>query len=146
MTRKKSKRTECRRYFCSVPHPIFIFFSISSVSAYFLSKTLVDLPRTFLANLIFSAILYPIVGFRLGAEHFFKFVLVVLLVTLSAESVAYVGETPSEQARYEEMSHVGYGLYLSYSYCPSVIVSSIAKTSQQAGALAPIFVYVLACR
>eukprot|EP00045_Choanoeca_perplexa_P006495 m.55527 g.55527 ORF g.55527 m.55527 type:complete len:690 (-) comp13657_c0_seq1:26-2095(-) len=79
------------------------------VGAYFWSKMMVNLPRTFLANFLFSVITYWMVGLRSDAGSFFGFVLVVFLVTQAAESIAY-------------------------------IVSALANTAQQAGALAPIFI------
>ena len=118
---------------------------MSAVSSYFLSKTLVELPRTFLANLIFSSILYPSVGLRWGAEYFFLFVLTVLLVTLVSESTAYLGTT-ARRGRWEReawpscpsLVEPDPGPYRPHSFFPTV--SAIAKTSQEAGALAPIFI------
>ena len=62
------------------------------VSTYFLSKTFVELPRSFLAILLFSSILYPVVSLRWGAEYFFKFILAVFLSALAAESISYLGK------------------------------------------------------
>ncbi len=81
------------------------------VSTYFLSKSLVELPRTLIATALFVVIFYWMVGLRPEAEYFFLFLFIVLLTTLAAESLAYM-------------------------------VSAIANTAQQAGALAPLFMWV----
>lgn len=72
------------------------------MSAYFLSRTLADLPRTFVAIIVFCSILYPIVGFRWGGEYFLKFFVAVLLTTLTAESTAYLGESNRTMITNEE--------------------------------------------
>lgn len=61
------------------------------VSAYFLTKLIVELPRTLFANSIFIVILYFMVGLRESAGAFFLFLTIVLLSTLVAESLAYMG-------------------------------------------------------
>lgn len=73
-------------------HLTVVCFSLfpTIVSSYFWSKTLVELPRTLAANLLFGSILYPSIGLRWGAEYFFLFIVAVLLVTLAAESTAYL--------------------------------------------------------
>eukprot|EP00730_Choanoeca_flexa_P005423 TRINITY_DN11938_c6_g1_i16.p1 TRINITY_DN11938_c6_g1~~TRINITY_DN11938_c6_g1_i16.p1 ORF type:complete len:739 (+),score=188.31 TRINITY_DN11938_c6_g1_i16:284-2500(+) len=70
------------------------------VGAYFWSKMLVNLPRTFMYNLLFSLITYWMVGLRSDAGSFFGFVLIVFLATQAAESVAYIvsalSDTPQQ--------------------------------------------------
>jgi ATP-binding cassette subfamily G (WHITE) protein 2 len=61
------------------------------VGAYFWSKTLTELPKTFASVLLFSVIAYFMVGFReSGAEYFLMFVLIVFLVQLASEGIAYI--------------------------------------------------------
>ncbi len=60
------------------------------VSAYFLTKTLVDLPRTVISNAIYVVILYWMVGLRPDAGYFFLFMLTVILSSLAAESLGYM--------------------------------------------------------
>eukprot|EP00730_Choanoeca_flexa_P013749 TRINITY_DN5663_c0_g1_i1.p1 TRINITY_DN5663_c0_g1~~TRINITY_DN5663_c0_g1_i1.p1 ORF type:complete len:667 (+),score=189.51 TRINITY_DN5663_c0_g1_i1:72-2072(+) len=80
------------------------------VGAYFWSKTLTELPRTFVSVILFTLIAYFMVGFReSSAEYFFVFVLIVFMVQLASEGIAY-------------------------------IVSAIAKDPQEAGAIAPVFI------
>lgn len=61
------------------------------VSAYFITKSMVELPRTFTANILFLVILYFMVGLRNTAEAFFWLLLIILLSSLVAESLAYMG-------------------------------------------------------
>jgi len=58
------------------------------VSSYFVAKTLCELPRTFFFNMLFSCILYWMVGLRATAGAFFFFVLIVFVTTVTAESLA----------------------------------------------------------
>lgn len=57
-------------------------------SSYFLSKTVTDMPKTFLFNTLFSAIAYWMIGLESSAGAFFLFVLVIFLVSSLAESLA----------------------------------------------------------
>lgn len=57
-------------------------------SAYFLSKTMTDIPKSFLFTLTFSAISYFMIGLRQEVGAFFTFVLVIFLTTFLAESLA----------------------------------------------------------
>lgn len=57
-------------------------------SSYFLSKTITDIPKTLFFNTLFSVILYWMVGFRAAAGAFFFFILVIFLVSFTAESLA----------------------------------------------------------
>ena len=57
-------------------------------SSYYVSKTIMDMPKTLLFNTIFSIIVYWMVGLRADAGAFFKFLLVVFLVSTFAESWA----------------------------------------------------------
>lgn len=57
-------------------------------SSYFLSKTITDIPKTLFFNSLFSVILYWMVGFRAAAGAFFFFILVIFLVSFTAESLA----------------------------------------------------------
>jgi ABC-type multidrug transport system ATPase subunit/ABC-type multidrug transport system permease subunit len=61
------------------------------VSAYYLSKALSDLiPLRIIMPLIFGTIVYWMAGLRPDAEHFMKFLIVFLLVSLTAASLVYV--------------------------------------------------------
>ncbi|EGD81253.1 ATP-binding cassette transporter G2 [Salpingoeca rosetta] len=60
------------------------------VGAYFWAKTVAELPRTFLLNLLFAVITYFMVGLRDGADHFFLFVVIVFCVSLTAEGLALI--------------------------------------------------------
>lgn len=57
-------------------------------SSYFLSKTFTDMPKTFFFNLLFSLIIYWMVGFKNTAGAFFIFVALIFLVSFLAESLA----------------------------------------------------------
>lgn len=57
-------------------------------SSYFLSKTITDFPKTLFFNLVFSLIVYFIVGFKRSAGAFFIFLLFVFLASSIAESLA----------------------------------------------------------
>lgn len=58
------------------------------VSSYFFSKTICELPRTFFFNMLFSVILYWMVGLRATAGAFFFFVFAVFITTVTAESMS----------------------------------------------------------
>ena len=60
------------------------------VGAYFLSKTVAELPRTFLTNLLFGIISYFMVDLRSGAEYFFMYVFLIFLVSETAEGLALI--------------------------------------------------------
>ncbi|EDQ91872.1 uncharacterized protein MONBRDRAFT_19734 [Monosiga brevicollis MX1] len=60
------------------------------VGAYFWSKTLAELPRTFVTSLVFSVIGYFMVGLRDDGDNFFRFVLILFMVTLASEGLAYI--------------------------------------------------------
>lgn len=57
-------------------------------SSYFLSKTMTDIPKTLFFNVLFSCILYWMVGLRADAGSFFLFTIVVFLTAFVAESLA----------------------------------------------------------
>ncbi|GJD12541.1 ABC transporter G family member 7 [Galdieria sulphuraria] len=67
------------------------FTTISSgmyrVSAYYLSKTLVEIPRTVMFCLLFCVTSYWMVGLRDSAKNFFLFFIVVLLTSLTVEGI-----------------------------------------------------------
>lgn len=56
-------------------------------SAYFLSKTLLDLPIQFLLTLCYGTIAYLSVGLQLHSELFFRFILVLVLIASCAQSL-----------------------------------------------------------
>jgi ABC-type multidrug transport system permease subunit len=58
------------------------------VSAYYLSKTLVEVPRSILFSLFFCVVLYWMVGLRDSARSFFLFLVVIFLTSLTAEGIA----------------------------------------------------------
>ncbi|EME31653.1 ABC transporter, ATP-binding protein isoform 2 [Galdieria sulphuraria] len=58
------------------------------VSAYYLSKTLVEIPRSLLFSLFFCVVLYWMVGLRDSARSFFLFLVVIFLTSLTAEGIA----------------------------------------------------------
>jgi len=60
------------------------------VSAYFWSKTLSELPRTCFLTLLFSAIAYWMVFFRPTFVNFLIFWIISILISMSAEGLAYV--------------------------------------------------------
>lgn len=57
-------------------------------SSYFLSKTLTDMPKTFLFNFLFSIIVYWMAGLRREPGPFFQFVLTLFLISTFTESLA----------------------------------------------------------
>ncbi len=59
------------------------------LSAYFWSKTIVDLPRIFLTNMLFLILVYFMVGLRSGAQYFFGYYAVLVLAQVGAESIGY---------------------------------------------------------
>ncbi|EGD79576.1 ABC transporter [Salpingoeca rosetta] len=60
------------------------------VGAYFSAKTVAEMPRSFLLNLLFSIVTYFMVGLRGGADHFFLYVLTIFLVSQTAEGIALI--------------------------------------------------------
>ncbi|KAK4525866.1 hypothetical protein GAYE_SCF17G3775 [Galdieria yellowstonensis] len=58
------------------------------VSAYYLSKTLVEIPRSMLFSLFYCVVLYWMVGLRDSARSFFLFLVVIFLTSLTAEGIA----------------------------------------------------------
>ncbi|GJD08270.1 Protein white [Galdieria sulphuraria] len=58
------------------------------VSAYYLSKILVELPRTILFCLLFCVVSYWMIGLRDSVDSFFLFVVVMLLNSLTVEGIA----------------------------------------------------------
>ncbi|GJQ12987.1 hypothetical protein GpartN1_g4778.t1 [Galdieria partita] len=58
------------------------------VSPYYLSKTLVEIPRSIIFLLVFCAVLYWMVGLRDSASSFFLFLVVNFLTSLTAEGIA----------------------------------------------------------
>eukprot|EP00871_Galdieria_phlegrea_P002746 jgi/Galph1/3472/GphlegSOOS_G2149.1 len=58
------------------------------VSAYYLTKTFAELPRSIILSLVFCTILYWMVGLRDDARSFFLFLVVVFLTSLTAEALA----------------------------------------------------------
>lgn len=69
------------------------------VSSYFVGKTLVELPRTMLINLLFCVITYFLIGFRPTAAAFFVFYFTVLLITLAAQSLTIAIATLTSDAQ-----------------------------------------------
>jgi ATP-binding cassette subfamily G (WHITE) protein 2 len=59
-----------------------------SASAYFVSKTLADWSFQLIPPIIYSCIVYPLVGFQKGANKFFMFMLFMILDTFAATSLA----------------------------------------------------------
>lgn len=57
-------------------------------SSYFLSKTFTDMPKAFFFNILFTLILYWMVGLRSTAGAFFTFAFIVFLTSFLAESLA----------------------------------------------------------
>lgn len=62
-------------------------------SAYFAAKTAIDFIAQIWPTFIFCAIVYPMIGFRNGAGHFFLFSYFVIMNALSAVSLASVVTT-----------------------------------------------------
>lgn len=60
------------------------------VGAYFLSKSVVELPRTLLMALLFSAVTYPSVSLRSGFGHFILYWIVLVMVAAAAQGIACV--------------------------------------------------------
>lgn len=56
---------------------------------YYFARTIVETPLFVIGPLIFSAILYFLVGLEMSAEHFFKFTLVMVLQIQCALSYSY---------------------------------------------------------
>lgn len=57
-------------------------------SSYFLSKTLTDMPKTFIFNFLFSLVVYWMAGLRREGGAFFQFVLTLFLISTFTESLA----------------------------------------------------------
>lgn len=69
---------------------IFLFpleCSIVRTSSYFITKAMADMPKTLLLNALFGVIIYFKVGLRLDAGAFFKFLLVIFLVSTLTEGI-----------------------------------------------------------
>lgn len=60
------------------------------VGSYFWSKTITELPRNLIVNMIFALITYFMVGLRSGGDHFFVYYVFVVLSMMSSEGIAYV--------------------------------------------------------
>ena len=60
------------------------------VGAYFLSKSVVELPRTMLQVFVFCAIVYPVMSLRNGFEHFILFYIILVMISTTAQGIAYV--------------------------------------------------------
>lgn len=60
------------------------------IGAYFWSKTVTELPRNLIVNMIFSLITYFMVGLRGGGDHFFVYYVFTVLSMMSSEGLAYV--------------------------------------------------------
>lgn len=57
-------------------------------SAYFISKTVTDMAKTFFFNMLFSLLVYWMVGLRRDAVSFFRFTLVLFCLSTFAESLS----------------------------------------------------------
>lgn len=57
-------------------------------SAYYLSKTFTDAPKTVLYNIVFSTIVYWTVGFRENVGGYLLFIMLIFLTSFLAESLA----------------------------------------------------------
>lgn len=60
------------------------------VSSYFLAKTISDLPTTIIYPIIFSSIVYGMVGLSPSAEAFYFYLVVVILIANCASGVGYM--------------------------------------------------------
>eukprot|EP00051_Salpingoeca_urceolata_P012205 m.151441 g.151441 ORF g.151441 m.151441 type:complete len:142 (-) comp17409_c0_seq8:1084-1509(-) len=68
-------------------------------SAYFMSKTVAEMPRTLLVSLLFSVIAYNMVEMRSGAEHFFMFYIILTLSTMTSEGIAFAVGAVADDAQ-----------------------------------------------
>lgn len=69
------------------------------VGAYFWSKTLSELPRALLVNLIFLLISYFMIELRDGFEYFVSLYLLLMLTTLCSEGLAYIASVPAKDTQ-----------------------------------------------
>jgi hypothetical protein len=60
------------------------------VGAYFLSKSIVEAPRTMLFTLLFAIVTYPSVSLRAGFDHFVMYWIIICLVAFASQGIACV--------------------------------------------------------